>query len=192
MLTRVWSVVPFVLLALAPMRVSAQPLAAASFEGRPEFKEDDELSYYIWKEGSRWKVRWTTFGGMRLFTGTVSSEGGTVKDLKRVDVETESRVIRRGRPGGVYRGPRGRLRVAPGRAPVVATREQDKIEREDDHRIRFVARTDDVDGFDFTADADVQTLRFLLEIDGRVALTEVEAGKNNQEIATVPFVVRIK
>jgi hypothetical protein len=179
-------------LLFASSSLLAQTLSVGSFDGKPKFKEDDELSYYVWREGSRWHVRWTTWGGMRLFTGNVMSEGGEVKDLKRVDVETERRVIRPGRPGGVWRGPRGRLHAAPGRAPVVVSREQDRIEREDDHRIRFVARTNDVDGFDFTVDDQVKLLRFVLEIDGRVALAEVEAGKGNQEIPRVPFVVQIK
>jgi hypothetical protein len=192
MLTRLTPFAALAILMLMATGVFAQGLPAATFDGKPTFREDDELSYYVWREGSRWHLRWTTYGGTRLFTGQVTAEGGALKDLKRIDVETERRVIRPGRPGRVWRGPRGRLHGTPGRPPVVATREQDKIEREDDRHIRFVARTDDVDGFDFTVDHEVEALRFVLEIDGRVVMADVEAGKNNREILRVPFIAQLK
>jgi hypothetical protein len=40
--------------------------------------------------------------------------------------------------------------VRPGRGPVVATKDEDKVEKVGEDRITFPARTgDDIDGFDF-------------------------------------------
>ena len=153
----------------------------ARFEGRPQFKEGKALGYFIWKEGDTWKVRWTTFGAEKRFTGNVTVEGDEVKSLKRVDVDEERRVIRPGRPARVVRGPRGRVRgVAPGRAPVVAQREEDHINQENEHEIRFDARTDDdIDGFDFKVGPRTDRIRFRLEIDGRTQAEEIEIGSRN-------------
>lgn len=54
-----------------------------------------------------------------------------------------------------------------GRGPVVATKTQDKIEKDGDRKIWFDSKTDaDIDGFDFKPDKKVKTLRFALRIDG--------------------------
>jgi hypothetical protein len=154
---------------------------AARFDGQPKFKAGKALGYFIWRDRDTWKVRWTTFGAQKRFTGIVMVEGGELKSFKRIDVDTERRVIRPGRPGGVVVGPRGRIRgVAPGRAPVVAEREQDHINQENEHEIRFVARTnDDIDGFDFKVDELAERIRFRLQIDGRLQAEEIEIGAQN-------------
>jgi hypothetical protein len=154
---------------------------AVRFDGRPEFKEGKALGYFIWRDGDTWKVRWTTFGAEKRFTGIVMVEGGALKSFKRIDVDQERRVIRPGRPGRVVRGPGGRVRGAvPGRAPVVAAREEDHINRENEHEIRFAARTnDDIDGFDFKVDERTDRIRFRLEIDGRMQADEIEIGARN-------------
>jgi hypothetical protein len=54
-------------LALSPP-VLAQ---ADKFDGRPAFADGIDLSYYIWREGDKWLVRWTTKGQNRKFTGSV-------------------------------------------------------------------------------------------------------------------------
>jgi hypothetical protein len=177
--------------------MAAVHLAAVSrepFEGKPSFKEGRDLGYYVWSEGDTWHVRWTTTGAMRHFTGTVAAEGGDLKSLKRIDVEEERKVIRPGRPPHVVRGPYGRARgVAGGRPPVVATREQDRIEMDGDRRIRFNARTnDDIDGYNFKVTSDVRTLRFVLEIDGASRAADIEIGRNNRHPEQNPFIVQLR
>lgn len=166
---------------------------AERFDGKPSFSEDTELGYYVWRDGDTWKVRWTTRGSMRRFTGSVTSEGGKLRSLKRVDVESERRVLYPGRAPHVVRGPRGRVvGVRGGRAPVVVEREQDKIEKDGDNRIVFLARTDDIDGFDFKVEENVTALRFVLEIDGRAMPQNVELGRNNQKAQQMPIIARLR
>lgn len=186
--------IPLVVLSVllyAPRAAAQQPNI---FDGRPAFAEGIDLGYYLWRDQDGWHVRWTTMGPMRTFTGSVASEGGKLKSLKRVDVETERRVLYPGRPGHVVLGPRGRVvGVRPGRAPVVATREQDHIEKDGDYRIVFAARTNnDIDGFDFKLDDAVDVLRFVLNIDGTPRPIVVEMGRNNVKAASLPLVVRLK
>src|SRR5262245_5667194 len=134
-------------LALTPVQ------APERFEGRPTFAEGSDLGYYVWHDEDGWQVRWTTKGIMRHFTGTVIAEGGDLKSLKRLDVETERKVVCPGRPAHVLVGPRGRTHVAPGRGPIIAEKDQDKIEKEDDHTIVWSSKTDfDIDGFRFRID----------------------------------------
>lgn len=165
---------------------------ADRFEGKPAFAEGVDLGYYVWKEGNTWHVRWTTKGQMRRFTGSVVAEGGELKSLKRIDVESERSVLYPGRSPRVVYGPRGRAHVRRGRAPVVVEREQDKIEKDGDNRILFLARTDDdIDGFDFKVDERVKALRFVLEIDGKQLPQRVEIGRNNQKAHNIPLVARL-
>jgi hypothetical protein len=166
---------------------------APNFDGQPVFAEGTDRGYYVWRAGDQWHVRWTTLGAMHRFTGSVTAEGGDLKDLDRIDVEKERTIIRRGRPGRMVVGPRGHVRVRGGRAPVVVTKEQDKIEKEGDSRIQFVAHTDDdIDGFDFKVDSNVTLLRFNLEIDGASPPLAIEIGRNNRHPANNPFVADLK
>ena len=165
----------------------------ANFEGKPVFSEGADTGYYVWRDGDKWSVRWTTRGMLRHFTGAVTAEGGELKSLKRIDVETERRVLYPGRAPRIAVGPRGRVYRRGGAPPVVATREQDKIEKDGDGRIVYNSRTnDDIDGFDFKTDAKVTALRFVLEIDGQFRPQLVEMGKDNQKAGNVPFIVRLK
>jgi len=162
------------------------------FEGRPAFAEGTDLGYYIWKEGDKWKVRWTTRGPLRRFTGSVVADGGDLHDLKRIDLESERRVLYPGRAPNVWVGPRGRTHVGGGRAPVVVEHKQDIIKKEGGKTIVFNAKTrDDLDGFDFKLDKKVTSIRFVLEIEGRQMPQRVEIGKNNQKASALPLVVRI-
>jgi hypothetical protein len=137
--------------AVALPRVLLAETAPERFDGRPKFAEGKALGYFIWRDGDTWKLRWTTFGAEHRFTGRITIEGGQITSMKRIDVDTERKVIRPGRAPHVVRGPRGRARgVAPGRGAVVAKREEDHIEQETEHLIRFATHTDDdVDGVDF-------------------------------------------
>ena len=165
---------------------------AGKFDGRPAFAEGIDLSYYIWREGDKWLVRWTTKGPQRKFTGSVSAVGGKLHDLKRIDVEEERRVLYPGRPGHVAVGPRGRVYRRGGQAPVVVDHKQDRYEKDGDHRIVFAALTaDDIDGFNFKVDKNVTALTFVLEINGRLMPQHVEIGKDNQKAKTLPLEVRI-
>ena len=175
------------LLSATPARAQVQP-----FEGRPTFAEDTELGYYVWRDEDGWHLRWTTKGAQRRFTGSVTSEGGELKSLKRVDVESERRVLYPGRPAHVWVGPRGRAHVAPGRAPVVVSRDQDHIDKDGDHAIVFSTLTDDIDGFNFKVDDKVEVLRFVLEIAGQPRPNLVETGRDNRKPGRLPLVVQLK
>lgn len=183
------------LLLVLGLTLTTPPLAAQveMYEGRPAFAEGVELGYYVWKDGDTWRVRWTTRGPLRHFTGSVTAEDGELKSLKRIDVESETKVLYPGRPGRVVVGPRGRAHVRGGRAPVVVSREQDKIEKVEDNRIVFSARTtDDIDGFDFKVDDRATQLRFVLNIEGRAMPNLVELGAGNLKAARLPLLVQLK
>jgi hypothetical protein len=178
-----------VLLALSA-RGPSQAADPAAFDGRPAFSEGSDKAYFVWRDGRKWFVRWTTQGKERRFTGNVTAEGGDLDSLKRIDVDEERKVVAGGRPARVVRGPRGRAHVRPGHGPVVATRDEDKIERDGDHRIHWVAKTDaDIDGFEFKVDDKVTRLRFVMEIDGSSRAADVELGAKNAHPAENPFVV---
>lgn len=188
-----------VLLVAVLTLASASPLlladvAAPTFDGRPTFSEGNALGYFIWKDNDTWRVRWTTFGADHRFSGRVTVEGGDIRSFKRVDADTERRVVAPGRPARIVRGPRGRVRrVTPGQSAVVVSREEDLIERETERLIRFVTRTDDdLDGFDFTVTTSAQSLRFVLLIDERARPDEVEVGRNNLKPGEDPLVVRLR
>jgi len=162
--------------AAAGAAFAAEP--AARCDGRPDFAAGEGRGYWVWRDGDRWSVRWTTYGAERFFAGSVEAEGGDLKDLDRVDVERESKVVRSGRAPRTRVGPRGRVHVRPGRAPVVATREEDKIEKDGDDRIVWSSRTDaDVDGFNFDVGRHVTRLRFVLRMDGESRALDVALGK---------------
>jgi len=182
-----------VFLSVLFIALSPNVLAQADrFEGRPAFAEGIDLSYYIWKEGDKWLVRWTTRGPNRRFTGSVVAEGGELHDLKRIDLDEERRVLYPGRAPHVAVGPRGRVYTHGGQAPVVVENKQDRVEKDGDHRIVFAAVTSsDIDGFNFKVDKKVTTLRFVLEINGRAMPQRVEFGRDNQKPASLPLVVRI-
>jgi hypothetical protein len=185
---RLFTFLCVLLFALAPC-VLAQ---SDKFDGRPTFAEGTDLGYYLWRDGDTWYVRWTTRGVMRNFSGSVEATGGELKSLKRVDVESERKVLYPGRTPRVWVGPRGRVHSRGGRAPIVVERKQDRIEKDGDYRIVFAARTnDDIDGFNFKLDKGVTSLRFVLEIDGRRLPQQVEIGRNNLKAPRLPLDVRI-
>ena len=160
------------------------------YDGKPVFNEGADLGYYVWRDGNKWHLRWTTKGFLRHFTGSVTAEGGKLKSLKRIDVEKERRLLYPGRAPHVVYGPRGRRHVVGGQAPVVVERTQDKIDKDGDYRIVFSAGTNnDIDGFDFDVADQVTTLRFMLEIDGAPRPGHVEVGRNNRKAPNMPLVV---
>jgi hypothetical protein len=186
-------------LVLAGALVVLSPLvgadtAAVRFDGRPTFSEGKALGYFVWRDGDTWKLRWTTFGAEHVFSGRITAEGGEFRSMKRIDVDTERRVIAPGRPPRVVRGPRGGVRgVVPGRGAVVASREEDIIEQETEQLIRFRTRTDDdVDGLEFKVTDPTEILRMVLEIDGVPRPAEVEVGRNNFKPNENPLVIRFR
>ncbi len=123
----------------------------------------------------------------------MTAEGGELKSLKRIDVESERKVIRPGHAPRIAVGPRGRVYRRGGAPPVIAEKTQDKYEKVGDHRIEFSARTDDdIDGFDFKVDKNVTALRFMLEINGKAMPRNVETGRDNQHPSNVPFEVKLR
>ena len=165
----------------------------SQLQGQPRFSAGKALGYFLWKDGDTWKLRWMTFGSEHRFSGRIQVEGGAVQSLKRIDVDTERKLIAPGRPGQLVRGPRGRVvGRTGGRAPVVASREEDRIEQETEQLVRFATRTDDdIDGLDFKV-TDATLLRFVLEIDGTPRPAEVEVGRDNFKPNQHPLVVRLR
>jgi hypothetical protein len=186
---------PIVLLTILLVTGAITPLSSAQsevFDGRPVFAEGLDFGYFLWRDGNKWHVRWTTKGRLRVFSGYVESSGGKLKSLKRIDVEEERRVIYPGQPPTVWVGPKGRVHSQGGRAPVVVERKQDKIEKDGDNRIVFTAKTaSDIDGYDFELGEGVSMLRFVLEIDGHQNPRAVQLGRNNRRAAELPLLVRI-
>jgi hypothetical protein len=162
--------------------------------GKPKYADGKALGYFVWKDGDTWKLRWMTFGMPHRFSGSIRLEGGTILSMKRIDVDSESRIVSPGRAPQVVRGPRGRpIRTIGGRPPVVASREEDRIAQETEQLIRFVTRTDDdEDGIDFKVTDATTTLRFVLEIDGVPRPAEVEVGRNNFKPNEHPLVVQLR
>jgi len=172
----------------------AADIGVERLAGRPQFSEGDALGYFIWKDGDTFKLRWTTFGANHRFSGRIVVEGGEFRSFKRIDPDTERKVLVPGRPPRVRRGPGGRVRsVRGGRAPVVATRDEDVIVQETERLIRFNTETDDdLDGAEFEVTGDATLLRFVLEIDGEPRPAEVEVGRGNFKPAEHPLVVRLR
>jgi hypothetical protein len=190
---RVRMLLPVVLLVLGASVLLAD-VRVGRLDGKPEFSEGDALGYFLWKDGDTWKLRWMTFGADHRFSGRVTVEGGEFRRFKRIDVDTERRLIAPGRRPRVVRGVGGRVRgVAPGRAPVVASRTEDSIEQETEHLIRFSTRTDDdLDGLDFQVTDDAAAVSFVLQIDGEPRPAEVEVGRDNFKPRENPLVVRVR
>lgn len=187
----------FLIASIGVLSLSAQILAqtpATTLDGRPTFSEGKALGYFVWRDGDTWKLRWTTFGATHKFNGRVIVEGGQIKSFKRIDVDEERKVIRPGSAGHVVRGPRGRVRgVTGGRPAVVAKRDEDKIEQENEQQLRWLTQTDnDIDGVDFKVTDNATVLRFNLQIDGVGRPAEVELGRNNVKVERLPLVVRLK
>jgi hypothetical protein len=79
-----------------------------------------------------------------------------------------------------------------GRAPVVASRDEDRIEQESEQVIVFLTRTDDdVDGVDFKLMGRPRLVRFALQIDGVPRPAEVEVGRENFKPNESPLVVQL-
>lgn len=172
---------------------SAQ-IPAETFDGRPTYKEGKALGYFIWRDGDTWKLRWMTFGAEHRFNGRVVVEDGEIKSFKRVDVDEERKVIRPGHAPRVVRGPRGRvIGVTGGRAPVVAERDLDKIEQQDERTVMWLTKTnDDLDGLDVKVSDSATGLRFFLMIDGKSVPAEVEVGKDNFKPNAIPIRVVLR
>ena len=168
--------------------------SVSTFEGKPDFAEGTETAYFVWRDGDEWRVRWTTDGTMHRFNGSVMAEGGKLKSLKRIDVESQSKVISPGAPTRVIYGPRGRVvGVRNGSGPVVVNRTQDRIEKDGDHRIHFISNNDgDIDGFNFKVDKKVTSLKFAFEIDGKPSPLRIKVGKSSSKPLGDPFVVPLK
>jgi hypothetical protein len=174
--------------------MAAELRSDSRFEGRPVFREGFDRGYFVWRDGREWHVRWTTQGRALTFSGQVIAEGGEIDDVDRIDLERESRAVRTGSRPVLVRGPRGRLHYERRPTTAIVTRREDRVEKDDNDRVvRFHARTDaDIDGFDFTVDDDVRSLRFVLEIDGQTRAVDVEVGRENSRPGGNPFTVMLR
>lgn len=160
-----------------------------NYSGKPDFDPGDDQGYYIWKDGKEWKVRWTTYGGSHNFSGTIEVFGATVQDLDRVKLDEKTKVVGTTRQTRVVRDARGRRHVVSGRKPVVASRPEDRVWREDARTIKWTSANDgDVDGFDFKAQ-DAEKIRFVLRMDGQTRRSDVTLGRSNDKPSSNPFTI---
>jgi hypothetical protein len=174
--------------------VAALEVKADQLKGKPEFSSGDALGYFVWIDGNTWKLRWTTFGAEHRFTGRITIDAGEFRKFKRIDRDTERKVLAPGRAPRVVRGPRGRVvGTTGGRPAVVASKEEDVILQETERLIRFNTKTnDDADGVDFEISPEVTSVRFMLQIEGKPVAQEVELGKSNLKPNEMPLVIRVK
>ncbi len=193
-MSRILSALSIVAALLLAIPVLAFDVTVEQLQGKPDFKNGEALGYFVWIDGDTWKVRWTTFGGAHQFMGRVMTDAGSFRDFKRVDPDTERKVIAPGRPARVVRGPRGRVvGVTGGKPTVVATKEEDVILQETEQLLRWNTKTtDDTDGLDFKISRDVSVVRFQMAIDGKPVPREIEVGKNNVKPNQLPLVVRVR
>lgn len=169
--------VPILMLAPAPVAQSSM------FDGRPAFSQSVELGYYLWRDGDSWHVRWTTKGRARTFAGSVSASSGSLKSFRRIDVDSERKIL--------YPG-RGRLLTVVVGAPSASAGRPPVLKMGDDGKIIFDALTEnDIDGFDFEVE-DVDELRFDLEIDGSALPNRVMIGRKNQKPPALPLTLTLK
>ncbi len=165
---------------------------ADMFDGKPTFAQGTDLGYFIWREGDTWHIRWITKEKMRKFSGSIASDGGKLKSLKRIDVDSERVVLYVAKIPRVEIGLDGKGYFRGGKAPVIVE-SMDKLKKDGDNRIEFLARTnDDIDGFDFNVDDRVVSLSFVLKIDGRNVPQLIEMGNKNQKAESLPLRVRLK
>ena len=158
-------------------------LQSSMFDGRPAFSQKVDLAYYVWREGDTWHVRWTTKGRMRTFTGSVSATGGELSSFKRIDVDSERKVMYGRGMLLTITSTTSPARIG-GRAPVFNTGA--------DGQITFDARTEnDIDGFDFKAE-DVEQLQLDLQIDGSALPSRVAVGRKNEKASKLPLVFTLK
>ena len=121
------------------------------------------------------------------------ANSGKLKSLKRIDVEKSSKVVRRDRPTRVGVGPRGRARIRSRRGPLIATRTQDKIEKDGDSRTWFDSKKiGDTNSFDFKADKHIKTLRFVLSINGKSKPAMIYLGENKERSSRTTFAVSLE
>ena len=192
--TRVLLLCAIAALPAALLARPASPQVYAAYDGRPEFREGSDLSYFVWHDGEKWYIRWTTLAQPRQFEGSVRAAHGKLDGLKRIDPEEDYKVVRPGRAPHVVRGPMGRARgVAPGRPATVAATTADHAEQVADHLIRWSMWTNmDLDGINFKVNKDVDELTFDLKIQGISRAINVEIGAGSVHPAGNPFSVRIR
>lgn len=182
---RMLAVMPALMLAPASLDQTAP------YDGRPKFKKAVDLSYYVWRDGNSWHVRWTTTGHMRIFAGSVTASGGKLKSFKRIHLESERKAMYGDRLLTISVSPRvgGASDIRP---PVFRTREQDLFKLDEDGQITFSARTEnDIDGFDFKVE-DVEQLQIDLGIDGSALPNRVEIGRKNKKPSELPLIFTLK
>lgn len=180
------AVMPIMMLAPAPA------MQTAVYDGRPAFSRSLDLGYYVWREGDKWHVRWTTKNRGNTFAGSVTAMGGKLKSLRQIDVAAEWKILN---PGGRLLT----ISVDPGASrgvrsglPVFSSRDRDHSKMEGDSQIVFNARTENnIDGFDFTVD-DVDELQINLEIDGRALPNRVAVGRKNEKPLSLPLTVTLR
>ena len=152
---------------------------AARFDGSPKFSAGRSQGYFIWKDGTTWKLRWTTLGTEHRFSGEILVEGGRVLSMKRFVPEPERR-------------PSWRV-SEPSRRTTGRPRDDDRIEKENESTIRFRARTaGDADGVDFTVTQAAREIRFILQIDGKSEKLDVTIGRSNFQPKILPVVAQLR
>jgi hypothetical protein len=160
------------------------------YEGRPAYKEAHAGAYYVWHDGDKWHVRWIGLDRPRDFTGSVVAEGGTLRDLRQVDVTVEARDVPWLRSHLItVVGRAGSNNSMTGMPPT----DRANIRNDGKSKIAFDVRIENnIGGFDFSPDSDVTTLKFDLQVDRKSAPEKVSFGKQGQQPDALPLAVTLK
>jgi len=159
------------------------------FDGRPAFSGKELPAYYIWRDGNRWHVRWSSLTRVRYFTGSILADSSSLSDLRKVDPYREYTVM--------YPQREKLLTVTLGdRHPAGLANDESfsrNIRMKGKQMIVFSSNINDgVDGFDFTTTEGVHTLTFDLMIEGKPALGIVYVGSEGTAPNSLPLVVAVK
>lgn len=159
------------------------------FAGRPAFSDKESPSYYVWHDGNRWHVRWSSLSRVRNFKGSVVADSGSLGDLRQADRANEF--------GAMYPNHPQLLTVTVGRPSPndlsSATPFESSVRMKGKQTITFSSKTSDsVDGFDFTPDDAVHTLTFDLMIEGKPAEAIIHLGSESSPPDSLPIVVALR
>ena len=160
------------------------------YEGRPAYKESDAGGYYVWHNGNNWHVRWIAVDRPGDFRGSVVAEGGALRDLRQANASVEVRDLpwlRRNLTTAV-----GRANSNMSMTGMPAT-DRANIRNDGKSKIAFDVRTENnINGFDFSPEDGVTSLRMDLQVDRKSAANRVRIGKESQSPDALPLTVALK
>lgn len=168
--------------------MAASPAAPDVYDGQPRFDQGD--SYYLWRDGGTWHLRWVCTERGREFKGVVSTTGGNILSFQENNSEKENIS---------YLSALRRISVSmdrndPGmRLPEVPSANRALIQPEGPARLVFEARTtNSIGGFDFAIADSVTSITLDLLFDKRAATPNlIRLGKGMKKASAVPLVISL-